>query len=51
MIPFAEKTTYGVAWGVMAAINAFLYIGIVLLMWRGRQWREKLGTPNFHLDL
>ncbi|KAL9616446.1 MAG: hypothetical protein Q9160_008698 [Pyrenula sp. 1 TL-2023] len=51
MIPFGEKTTFGVAWSVMAIIDAFLFLGIVALMFRGQQWREKLGAPNFDKDL
>jgi MFS family permease len=51
MIPFGVATTYGVAWSVMAIISIVLYAGIVLLMWKGREWRERLGQPNFHKDL
>lgn len=51
MTPFAVATTYGIAWAVLAIINAVLFIGIILLMWRGREWREKLGRPNFDKDL
>jgi hypothetical protein len=51
MLPFAHATTYGVAWAVVAVINTILYGGIVLLMWKGREWREKLGAPEFHMDL
>lgn len=50
MNPFAARTTYGVAWSVLAIIEACLFSGIILLMWRGAQWREKLGPPNFHKD-
>ena len=51
MLPFAATTTFGVAWSVMAIIDALLFAGIVLLMWRGRYWREKLGMPDFDRDL
>lgn len=51
MIPFAHKTTYGVAWSVMALIGLSLYSGIVLLMFKGQQWRERLAPPNFHRDI
>jgi hypothetical protein len=47
MLPFAAATTFGVAWAVMAIINATLFIGIIALMLRGRQWRESLGRPSF----
>lgn len=51
MLPFAAATTFGVAWSVMAIIQAVLFIGILLLMWRGREWREKMGRPKFDKDL
>ncbi|MCJ1286218.1 hypothetical protein MMC26_005563 [Xylographa opegraphella] len=51
MIPFATATTYGVAWSVLAVLDAVLYLGIVLLMWRGREWRERMGPPNFDRDI
>ena len=50
-IPFAEATTYGIAWSVFAIINAVLYLGIIALMWRGAEWREALGAPSFDKDL
>ena len=50
-VPFATATTWGVAWSVFAIFDAVLFTGIILLMWRGQQWREALGSPNFHLDL
>ncbi|KAJ9493834.1 hypothetical protein LTR99_011156 [Exophiala xenobiotica] len=51
MIPFAAETSFGIAWAVVALIGVALYAGIVLLMWRGQAWREKLGAPNFHRDI
>lgn len=39
--------SFGVAWAVLAIINAALFIGIVLLMIKGRQWREAIGKPSF----
>lgn len=51
MLPFAHETTFGIAWAVMAIIEACLFAGIVLLMWRGQYWREKLGSPSFDRDL
>ncbi|KAF2103119.1 MFS general substrate transporter [Rhizodiscina lignyota] len=51
MIPFAKETTYGVAWSVMALINMSLFAGIILLMFKGEKWRERLGPPNFDRDL
>jgi hypothetical protein len=51
MVPFALATTWGVAWSVMAIINAVLFAGILVLMWRGQYWREKLGAPQFDRDL
>ncbi|KXL42978.1 hypothetical protein M433DRAFT_58968 [Acidomyces richmondensis BFW] len=51
MVPFAHASTWGVAWAVMAIIDASLFSGIGLLMWRGQLWREKLGNPQFDRDL
>lgn len=51
MIPFAEATTFGVAWGVFAAFNVLTYIPVVILVWKGPAWREKLGAPSFHREL
>lgn len=50
-VPFAQVTTWGIAWSVMAIICVVLYGGIVLLMWKGPEWRERLGRPNFDRDL
>ncbi|KAF4549206.1 Efflux pump-like protein 6 [Elsinoe fawcettii] len=51
MTPFAEETTYGIAWAVMAIIGASLYAGVVALMFKGREWRLKLGEPSFDRDI
>ncbi|KAK7719448.1 hypothetical protein SLS63_010086 [Diaporthe eres] len=51
MIPFAEKTTFGIAWAVVAICGLSLYSGVVILMFRGRRWREQLGAPSFHRNL
>jgi hypothetical protein len=51
MLPFAAATTFGVAWSVMAIIQVALFSGIIALMWRGRYWREQLGSPNFDRDI
>lgn len=50
-VRFAEKTTWGVAWSVLAIVQAGLFGGVVLLMWRGKEWRERLGSPRFDRDL
>ena len=46
-IPFATATTFGTAWTTIAMINFVLYAGVILLMWRGAEWRKKMGQPNF----
>ncbi|KAH8805131.1 major facilitator superfamily domain-containing protein [Xylogone sp. PMI_703] len=51
MTPFAHETTYGIAWAVIAIITFALYAGVVLLMWKGAEWRKKLGRPSFDRDL
>ena len=50
-IPFAEETTYGVAWAVMGLIDGVLFLGVIACMWKGESWREKLGPPDFDKDL
>lgn len=51
MLPFAEATSFGVAWAVLAVIGVMLYAGVGVLIWKGREWRERLGQPDFHKDL
>ncbi|KAK7932984.1 hypothetical protein LTR80_011500 [Exophiala xenobiotica] len=51
MNPFAKGTSYAIAWSLMGLIGVVWYGGIVLLMWTGQLWREKLGVPNIHRDL
>ncbi|RFU30522.1 hypothetical protein B7463_g5829, partial [Scytalidium lignicola] len=51
MLPFAHQTSYGVAWAVMALGNMALFSGVIALMWKGKEWREKLGAPNFDQSL
>lgn len=41
------ETTWGIAFATMAIIDVVLYAGILLLIWKGREWRERLGAPNF----
>ena len=50
-IPFAQETTYGIAWATIAIITFVLYAGVVVLMWKGAEWRKKMGQPNFDRDL
>ena len=51
MNPFAYETTYGVAWSVMALVGLAVYAGIVLLMFKGQQWRARIEPPSFHKDI
>ncbi|MCJ1393748.1 hypothetical protein MMC18_006624 [Xylographa bjoerkii] len=50
-IPFAEATTYGIAWGTFAIIHVAFFTGIITLLWKGQKWRQKLGEPSFDRDL
>ncbi|KAJ5602275.1 hypothetical protein N7510_011809 [Penicillium lagena] len=47
MLPFAHATNYGIAWAVVSLANMSLFAGVVALMWKGKEWREKLGPPEF----
>jgi len=50
-VPFAQKTTWGKAWGTFAIID-FAFFGCILaLMFRGKVWRERMGEPKFDRDL
>ena len=44
-LPLARSTTFGIGWMVFALINVFFYSGIIALMWKGKEWRERLGSP------
>jgi hypothetical protein len=35
----------------MALANMTLFAGVIALMWRGKEWREKLGEPDFDRDI
>lgn len=35
----------------MAVISVILYSGIVLLLFKGKEWREALGPPQFDKTL
>lgn len=50
-VPFAEHTTWGVAWAVFAIIDVVFFLGLIALMWKGAEWRERMGAPRFDRDL
>ncbi|KAI9653884.1 MAG: hypothetical protein M1821_006915 [Bathelium mastoideum] len=51
MLPFAHRTTFGIAWAVLAIIQCLFFSGIIALMWRGKVWRERLEMPKFDRDI
>lgn len=50
-INFANEIGIEWAWLTFALITMFTYAGIIVLMWKGEQWRKQLGTPQFHKDI
>ncbi|KAK7709690.1 hypothetical protein SLS57_008595 [Botryosphaeria dothidea] len=50
-LPFAESVGVQWAWFTFAMIVFAAFSGVVLLMWKGQSWRERLGRPKFHEDI
>ena len=50
-LPFGESAGFGVAWGVLAAINFVSWLPILFLIWKGEKIRIGQGEPNVHKDL
>ncbi|KAF2099237.1 MFS general substrate transporter [Rhizodiscina lignyota] len=50
-LPFANRIGIEWAWLTMALITVLASVGIVVLMFRGERWRERLGQPQFHKDI
>ena len=50
-LPFGETVGYGMAWGVLAAINFVTWLPLLFLMWKGEDIRKRQGEPTWHKDL
>ncbi|KAI0889348.1 major facilitator superfamily domain-containing protein [Annulohypoxylon maeteangense] len=50
-LPFANRIGVQWAWITLALITALTSIGIIVLMFKGEQWRKRLGKPQFHTDI
>ncbi|KIW74639.1 hypothetical protein Z517_11409 [Fonsecaea pedrosoi CBS 271.37] len=50
-IPWAEESGVLNAWVAMAFIDVAFFLPLLLLFFRGEDWRMKLGEPKFHRDL
>jgi hypothetical protein len=50
-LPFANKIGIQYAWLTLALIMALTSIGPVVLIFKGQQWRARLGQPQFHKDI
>ncbi len=50
-IPFANRIGIEWAWTTFALITAVAFGGIIILMFKGEQWRKRLGQPQFHMDI
>ena len=50
-LPFGEGVSFGAAWGTFASINFLTWLGLLFLIWKGEQIRNKQGLPNLHRDL
>ncbi|KIW90026.1 uncharacterized protein Z519_09456 [Cladophialophora bantiana CBS 173.52] len=50
-LPFANEITIQWAWVTLALLTAVTSMGIVVLMFKGEEWRKRLGQPQFHKDI
>ncbi|KAI2463288.1 major facilitator superfamily domain-containing protein [Annulohypoxylon bovei var. microspora] len=50
-LPFANRIGIQWAWITLALITALTSLGIVVLIFKGEQWRKRLGEPQFHKDI
>jgi hypothetical protein len=50
-LPFANRIGIDWAYITLALITACTSLGIIVLMYKGEQWRKMLGQPQFHKDI
>jgi hypothetical protein len=50
-VPFALKFGLQTAWIVFAIIELVCYIPMIVLIWKGADWRDTFGGPDWNLDL
>lgn len=50
-IKFANEVKIEWAWTTFALITVITFPGIIVLMFKGEQWRKALGVPQFHRDI
>ncbi|KAK7609176.1 major facilitator superfamily domain-containing protein [Phyllosticta paracitricarpa] len=50
-LKMGEMLGFQAAWTILAVINFTLFFPVLILFWKGEQWRERLGSPQFDQDL
>ncbi|OQV06445.1 hypothetical protein CLAIMM_11007 [Cladophialophora immunda] len=50
-IPWAERIGVLNAWVAMAFTDVAFFLPLLLLFFKGEEWRVRLGEPRFHKDL
>ncbi|KAK7509067.1 major facilitator superfamily domain-containing protein [Phyllosticta citriasiana] len=50
-LKMGEMLGFQAAWTILAVINVTLFFPVLILFWKGEQWRERLGSPQFDQDL
>ena len=48
---FGNAIGFGKAWGILAAIWFLAFLPVGLLIFKGEDWRHRMGQPNFHRDI
>ncbi|KAI1089544.1 major facilitator superfamily domain-containing protein [Rostrohypoxylon terebratum] len=50
-LPFANRIGVQWAWITLGLIIALTSLSIIVLLFKGEQWRKRLGEPQFHKDI
>lgn len=50
-LPIANRIGIEWAWLTFALITILSSSGLVVLIFNGEKWRERLGQPQFHKDI
>lgn len=50
-IPLSTHIGIQSAWILLAMLDVACFLPLIVLMWKGEEWRRALGLPKFHRDL
>ena len=50
-LPFSHNTSFGIAFGVLSAINFATLLPVVVLVFKGEKIRAMQGVPVMHQNL